>query len=433
MSIRLKIFLFIFFLFFAAIGNAILTFQLEEYEEVKLSWVIHTHEVILDVNQLLSEIKDAETGQRGYLLTGNSIYLAPYHTGIANIKVLYTELLRKTADNPKQQKRLKDLDKIIISKLAELKLTIDLMQAGKSQESLNLVKQNLGKRDMDDIRSTLKDFIHEEKLLLETRKGDFRENRGMITTFITLEIMFFLFLALITVSFLNKNLFNPLKMLLDSTHKMQEGKKVGIADITSKDEMGFLITSFFKMQEVVFQREEALEHEAHHDKLTGLMNRAQLFQEIELAIDGAEKQGTLSSLIFIDLNKFKELNDTLGHDAGDFLLIETANRLNGNLREKDKVFRIGGDEFLVLLTESKDLKEVKQVVSHILEAFKTPTYIQGKTINILLSLGVATAPTDSVNAKELLKMADVAMYSAKTDSQVNYKFFDDSMLKRSSD
>lgn len=103
------------------------------------------------------------------------------------------------------------------------------------------------------------------------------------------------------------------------------------------------------------------------------------------------------------------------------------------MREKDKVFRIGGDEFLVLLTESKDLKEVKQVVSHILEAFKTPTYIQGESIDILLSLGVATAPTDSVNAKELLKMADVAMYSAKTDSQVNCKFFDDSMLKRSSD
>ncbi len=435
MTMRLKLVLFISFLFIAGIGNVIFTFQLEKYGEEKVAWVNHTNEVLLESEKLLSRLKDMETGQRGFLLTEDIAYLEPYYEGVSASEEHFKRLKELTSDNPLQQKRLDNMHEAIQLKFDELAETIRLTQEnhGNASVALKIVKQNKGKQYMDHIREVLKDFTHTEKILLEERKGDFRAHKAMITTFVIAELLFFLFLAIMTVTFLNKNLFYPLKLLLASTHKMEKGERVHFKDLTTKDEMGYLLSSFLKMNEKVHERTEALDYKANHDELTGLKNRASVHDEIESEIRHLKVANTKAAVFFMDLNKFKQLNDTMGHDAGDMMLKETANRLGSSVRSDDIVFRLGGDEFLILIKNVKHHSEIEKVLSNVFEALKAPVMIQGKAIDILISVGIAILPDDSQNGDEVLKYSDIAMYEAKRDKDCNYKFFEKSMLKRSVD
>lgn len=435
MSIRLKLILFISFLFITAIGNSLLTFKLEKYADEKLEWVNHTNAVIVEVKDFLSHMKDTETGQRGYLLTTNTSYLEPYYKGLSSAKSSFNKLKEFTSDNSLQQKRLVSIKKMMKLKFEELAHTIKLKenQNSKEDKALAVVKQNKGKQYMDEIRTLLSDFTYTEMILLEQRKGDFRAQRAQITTVIFLEVMFFVFLAIMTISFLNKNLFAPLKLLLNSTHKMDNGEKINITDIASNDEMGYLLTSFFKMNEKVVSRTEKLDYKAHHDELTGLKNRTKMYFEMEEAVEDLKEFNKKFAVLFMDLDKFKQLNDTLGHDAGDIMLKELASRLKLSVRADDTVFRIGGDEFLVLIKNATENKIVEQVISNILDSMKAPVMIQGQAIDILLSIGIAIAPDDSKNSDQIIKYSDIAMYEAKQDKGSSYKFFDKSMLKRATD
>jgi diguanylate cyclase (GGDEF)-like protein len=433
MSIRLKLTLFLSFLFVSAIGNAVFTFQLESYSEEKLKWVNHTHNVIIKTEKFLSYIQDTETGQRGFLLTRNPAYLEPYIDGRVKSIEYLDELRILTSDNPGQQERLDTIEKYLMLKLNELDETISLAQINDHDKALEIVKQNTGKEHMDNIRNHIKDFISAEMLLLEIRKGDFKADRTRITTLIIIEIISFIFLAILTIVFLNKNLFSPMKLLLSSTHKMEKGEKLNIADILARDEMGYLLTRFIEMNEKVYDRTQKLDYSAHHDKLTGLKNRTSLVNEIENAIKHRKEFNNKCAVLFIDLNKFKQLNDTLGHDAGDTMLKETATRLSNSVRSDDCVFRIGGDEFLVLIKNIEEYSVIGKIVTNILDACKSPVMLQGNRINISLSIGIAISPKDTEDSDEILKFSDIAMYEAKTDKDTNYKYFDRNMLKRTSD
>ena len=158
-----------------------------------------------------------------------------------------------------------------------------------------------------------------------------------------------------------------------------------------------------------------------------------MHHEIEDVIDDLKKFKTKFAVLFIDLNKFKELNDTLGHDAGDVMLKEVSSRLQSSVRSDDIVFRMGGDEFLILTKNIKDTLEVENIVSNIFETTKSSVMIQGQPIEISLSIGIAISPDDTESSDQILKYSDIAMYEAKRDKETDYKFFDKSMLKRSND
>ena len=115
--------------------------------------------------------------------------------------------------------------------------------------------------------------------------------------------------------------------------------------------------------------------------------------------------------MFIDLNKFKLINDTLGHEAGDFLLKEAANRFKNAIRTDDIVFRLGGDEFLILITNVMNNSQVKEVITKIFESIKTPVNYNGKPIDISASIGIAMFPKNGETPEELMKAADAAMYA----------------------
>jgi diguanylate cyclase (GGDEF)-like protein/PAS domain S-box-containing protein len=161
------------------------------------------------------------------------------------------------------------------------------------------------------------------------------------------------------------------------------------------------------------QLERALTHQAFTDQLTGLANRALLHDRAEQAIRLAGRQGLTAALLLLDLDRFKEVNDTLGHHYGDLLLQQVAERLHGSLRGSDTVARLGGDEFAVLLPQITSVQEATVVADKLSAAIEAPFTIDGLTLDVDASIGVAVYPDHASDANELLQRADVAMYAAK--------------------
>jgi len=161
------------------------------------------------------------------------------------------------------------------------------------------------------------------------------------------------------------------------------------------------------------QDEEKLQRLAHGDLLTGLPNRALFYDRLEQGLALAQRHKEELAVLFLDLDHFKEINDTLGHDMGDELLKETATRLLSCVRKADTVARMGGDEFTVIVTESKTLESTKHVAQNILQALLEPFDLNGKLCNVGCSIGIARYPEHGMDSETLLKHADSAMYHAK--------------------
>jgi len=192
------------------------------------------------------------------------------------------------------------------------------------------------------------------------------------------------------------------------------------------------------VQDVTDRRtaEDKIRHLANFDSLTGLPNRRQLLWRTERALEHARRQGHLCGLLLIDLDRFKVINDTLGHAAGDELLAEVAKRLRSCVRHSDQVTesatdagssrahrtleavgRLGGDEFVALLPEVATEQDAERVASRILDAMKAPIYVAGQECIVTASVGVALYPRDGLNMLDLMRNADVAMYSAKASGR----------------
>jgi diguanylate cyclase (GGDEF)-like protein len=155
------------------------------------------------------------------------------------------------------------------------------------------------------------------------------------------------------------------------------------------------------------------EHEARHDALTGLANRTLLADRVGQAIREVHRDSRMVGLLLIDLDRFKEVNDTLGHHCGDLLLQQVATRLSGTVRETDTVARLGGDEFALLLPRIGSASDATRMAERVQEALGTPVNVEGLSLEVGASIGVVTCPADSADADELLRCADIAMYAAK--------------------
>ncbi|WP_019021277.1 diguanylate cyclase domain-containing protein [Thioalkalivibrio sp. ALE23] len=162
--------------------------------------------------------------------------------------------------------------------------------------------------------------------------------------------------------------------------------------------------------------EERLWHQAHHDLLTGLPNRSLLQEHLRQALSRARRNGTRLALLVCDLDGFKPVNDRLGHDAGDVVLVTVAARLRSGVRESDVVARVGGDEFVLLLEAVGGPEDVRAVGRKLHQRFAEPVEINQEAVRVGLSLGAAIYPDDGERAEELLQQADHAMYVAKNGS-----------------
>ena len=174
--------------------------------------------------------------------------------------------------------------------------------------------------------------------------------------------------------------------------------------------------------------EQRIAFMAHHDALTGLANRAAAVEKIEDAGARQRRWGEQFTVLLLDLDRFKYVNDTLGHPAGDALLRETAARLKGTLRETDVLARLGGDEFAIIqIGEGNQREAAVKLANRVIDLIAQPFNIEGNEVNIATSIGIALAPEHAARPDSLLKMADMALYRAKSSGRNCFCFFDPEM------
>jgi diguanylate cyclase (GGDEF)-like protein len=171
---------------------------------------------------------------------------------------------------------------------------------------------------------------------------------------------------------------------------------------------------------------EILKH-ANYDSLTGLPNRRMLYNRLSYRLNGLNSGNDTCGLFILDLDKFKYVNDSLGHDYGDMLLKDVSQRIVDCVKQSDTVSRLGGDEFAVILTDFQSNAHVEDTASKIIKALKEPFELHGHTVYISASLGITLAPTDSMNIDTLFRYADQAMYKAKVNGRNRYSFFTQSL------
>jgi diguanylate cyclase (GGDEF)-like protein/PAS domain S-box-containing protein len=166
---------------------------------------------------------------------------------------------------------------------------------------------------------------------------------------------------------------------------------------------------------------------AHHDSLTGLLNRTRFTEQLSINVARLDRYGTPFTVMFLDLDQFKGVNDSKGHMAGDWLLVEVAARMQTLLGEIDIAARFGGDEFAILLPDAGDREAVGQLAARLVSAMREPFIIEGDMFLIGASIGIAMAPSDGIRPDHLLRNADLALYRAKADGRSTHRFFESQM------
>ena len=226
-------------------------------------------------------------------------------------------------------------------------------------------------------------------------------------------IIFILSLLTIIIIVVNKNIYSPTEIAL------------GIIPLFAS--LMFMI--FFEKRNEDFkiqleaQKEEYL-HQAQYDDLTGIANRALFMDRLNHALVVAKRSNDKVAVIFIDLDHFKEINDSLGHHIGDLVLREVAQRLKTHTRESDTIARLGGDEYAIILNSFGTVDRIKNIITKLIDAMKIPIIVDNEELNITFSLGVTIYPDDGLQTDILLKNADTAMYRAKADGKNRYFFYE---------
>jgi diguanylate cyclase (GGDEF)-like protein len=225
-----------------------------------------------------------------------------------------------------------------------------------------------------------------------------------------------LLVALIASIVFARGVSRPLQRLSDGAHRIEQGDYSSdystSVDLRQQDEIGQLASAFNRMRTRIREREEQIRFQATHDALTGLPNRTLFLDRLEQAIAHARRRAELVGMIMMDLDRFKEINDTLGHHFGDDLLVEIGRRLQETLRDSDTVARLGGDEFAVTFFTRGNTGAIG-VAEKIANALKSPFLLGNVSIEVDASMGIALCPLHAEDAGTLMKRADVAMYDAK--------------------
>jgi diguanylate cyclase (GGDEF)-like protein len=191
------------------------------------------------------------------------------------------------------------------------------------------------------------------------------------------------------------------------------------------DRKGKLVGFVLMLNDITERRryEDTIHHLAYHDALTDLPNRVLLSDRLGQALASANRTNTRGALMILDLDRFKDVNDTLGHSMGDLLLKSVGKRLKKLLRKSDTVSRMGGDEFVLLLPTVTSTESAALTATKIVTAFREPFLCGGQTLNVTASIGIAEFPDDGVDAETLLKNADIALYRVKEQGRNNFQRF----------
>jgi diguanylate cyclase (GGDEF)-like protein len=222
----------------------------------------------------------------------------------------------------------------------------------------------------------------------------------------------------------------PLKQMTREVRRFSRERVIGELPTARHDEVGELARGFHEMQRSVRASmaelqasRERLADQARRDPLTGLHNRAGFLDRLEHSLAAARRNGQALALLFVDLDRFKRVNDRHGHAVGDQALRQAAQRLKASVREVDTVGRLGGDEFVILLEAVADERDAGRVAQALIERFAEPIEVEGIAIALGVSIGISLFPRDGHDVASLMERADEAMYRSKGEAGNRYSVF----------
>ncbi|MCD6259725.1 MAG: EAL domain-containing protein [Helicobacteraceae bacterium] len=254
-----------------------------------------------------------------------------------------------------------------------------------------------------------------------------RENRFELILFL---LLLLLIIPGVLVSVFKRWLAQPLDQVMTQIDKIELGDYSNSKPLQTDDELGMISRNINDLAQNLKQREKQLntsrkklEHLSSHDTLTHLPNRRLFISRVDEAIKRAQRHNKKAAVIFIDLDNFKQVNDSLGHDIGDELLISIAKRLSHQLRDTDTVARIGGDEFNLLIEDIQNYEDVEAICMKLMDEFHTPFECNDHQIHTTISMGIALFPEDGKDSTTLIKNADLAMYQAKDSGRNQFRFY----------
>jgi diguanylate cyclase (GGDEF)-like protein len=256
-----------------------------------------------------------------------------------------------------------------------------------------------------------------------------REFRRQLLIQIVVLAAIVLFLSAAIYGVFRFNVLFPIRKLIAASRLVGRGK-YPVVEVNSTDELGLLARAFNAMAEEVRREQAKLHRQANFDVLTGLPNRMMALERINQEISRAQRSGRRFAVLFIDLDNFKDVNDSLGHAVGDQLLVTIGTRVQASLRDADTVARLGGDEFLVLLPDVADEMGVEKVAERLLQAVSEPQELGGRKVAAHCSIGIALYPDNGDSVEALMANADNAMYQAKATQQGAAIFFTEEMNLR---
>ena len=336
----------------------------------------------LRVRDLLKEVRSAvtnsETGQRNYIFTGKKDYLEHSLESLKSTESQLSEILELVGNDPAEVEKTNRLQLLIGAWAAQFKGALDSVQEGNMATVIQIMTTGEGKRTLASTDELFHQFGESQGALFARRTKDLQKSAHF--SLVTFYVATFCGLILLGLVFY-----------------------LVYRDIAERR-----------------QAEDRLRVVATHDPLTALPNRTLFHEHLSHALAKAQRYNRQLAVLFIDLDRFKNVNDTLGHEAGDLLLQVAAQRLSDCLRETDTMARQGGDEFVVLMDELSDLEAVAGVCQRILDAMGRPFMVHGQEILLTASIGISVYPGDG---RTLLKNADIAMYRAKEKGKNNYQFY----------
>lgn len=403
-KIRRRIIIMITILISVPLFNFYIVFTANRQVDENLSWVNHTHVVLLEAEKLSASLLKlqllAEQKKQQTIPDNVSAKATELDTQIQNIIHNHSQLVSLTDDNPVQQQLLRHV-KVELERLVKW---AQVEEASRYDELYQLSKHTL---------LHLTELKKHEYQLLDGRSEYYAESRY------TFKLLFIGTIVMLVVSglgllyLINWKLLIPIKTLINNTYAYCEVSQVNDAGKSHSDDLYSLSRNIEALYHSSKEREHFYKQKAAFDSLTGLRNRFTLICELNAALEEAINKKQLMAVLYVDLNKLKQINDVMGHAAGDAALQEAANRLTMNVRQSDIVFRVGGDEFIVLFKNFRSPRDLDLVIESIQNAFTPHALIGDKLVTLSVSMGIAYGPDDSDDPQEIISCADRAMYYAK--------------------
>jgi diguanylate cyclase (GGDEF)-like protein len=305
------------------------------------------------------------------------------------------------------------------------------LEAAKSNDIPKLLQKLDGQDELIQLEFPI---IHNDVLLGRFLVGISRQSlQSEFRRQLIIQILVFtaivLFLSAAVHMVFRFNVLFPIRKLIVASREVGRGQYT-LVEVKSADELGLLARAFNAMIEEVRQEQANLHRQANFDILTGLPNRMMALDRISLEISRAKRSLKRFAVFFIDLDNFKNINDSLGHAVGDELLVVTGARVRGTLRDADTVARLGGDEFLVLAPDVANEVEVEEIAERLIKAISEPQDLSGRKVVARCSIGIAIFPDNGESVETLMANADNAMYQAKATGQGSAIFFTEEMNAR---